>query len=180
MQYKCRVTVIDKKCFPEYQEQYLADPRSGPCPFYQVGDEFLFTRYEDEDTFWQMGKGTQCSEAWDCISRYIYTALQGGSIMRNWTNDDRLMIACCNDGTRPVIFKIERLDYKVLRLEGMACEKCAERVKAALESVPNVEWVESRLEKGWAEVFPKPGIEVPDEALCEAVQKAGYTVTRVD
>lgn len=30
--------------------------------------------------------------------------------MRNWTNDDRLMIACCNDGTRPVIFKIERID----------------------------------------------------------------------
>lgn len=23
---------------------------------------------------------------------------------------DRIMIACCNDGTRPVIFKIERID----------------------------------------------------------------------
>ncbi len=23
---------------------------------------------------------------------------------------DRMMIACCNDGTRPVIFKIERID----------------------------------------------------------------------
>ena len=30
--------------------------------------------------------------------------------MRNWTNDDRMMIPCCNDGTRPVIFKIERID----------------------------------------------------------------------
>lgn len=47
MQYKCRVTVIDKKCFSEYQEEYLADPKSGPCPFYQVGDEFLFSRYGD-------------------------------------------------------------------------------------------------------------------------------------
>lgn len=27
-----------------------------------------------------------------------------------WTNDERMMIACCNDGTRPVIFKIERID----------------------------------------------------------------------
>ena len=44
------------------------------------------------------------------ISRYVYSALQGGSIMRKWTNDDRMMIACCNDGTRPVIFKIERID----------------------------------------------------------------------
>lgn len=50
------------------------------------------------------------AEAWDVISRYIYTALQGGSIMHGWTKDDRVMIACCNDGTRPVIFKIERLD----------------------------------------------------------------------
>ena len=29
--------------------------------------------------------------------------------MKGWTNDDRMMIACCNDGTRPVIFKIERI-----------------------------------------------------------------------
>ena len=36
--------------------------------------------------------------------------LQGGSIMQGWTNDDRMMIACCNGGTRPVIFKIERID----------------------------------------------------------------------
>ena len=30
--------------------------------------------------------------------------------MHQWTNDERMMIACCNDGTRPVIFKIERID----------------------------------------------------------------------
>ena len=30
--------------------------------------------------------------------------------MQGWTNDERMMIACCNDGTRPVIFKIERID----------------------------------------------------------------------
>jgi hypothetical protein len=36
--------------------------------------------------------------------------LQGGAIMRGWTNDDRMMIACCNDGTRPVVFRIERID----------------------------------------------------------------------
>lgn len=30
--------------------------------------------------------------------------------MHGWTNDDKVMVACCNDGTRPVIFKIERID----------------------------------------------------------------------
>lgn len=36
--------------------------------------------------------------------------LQGGSIMEGWTKDENVMIASCNDGTRPVIFKIERID----------------------------------------------------------------------
>lgn len=67
---------------------------------YHAGDEFIFERYGDKDDFWHEGYGAQCSEAWDAISRYIYTALQGGSIMHGWTNDDRMMIACCSDGTR--------------------------------------------------------------------------------
>ena len=53
-----------------------------------------------------------CSEAWDAISRYIYTGLQGGSIMKGWMREENTMICCCNDGTRPVIFKIERIDYE--------------------------------------------------------------------
>ena len=125
MQHKCKVTVIDKKLFPDLQKKYLADPQSGVCPFFEVGDEFVFARYADEDTFWTMTKGRFCAEAWDCVSRYVYTALQGGAIMRGWPNDDRLMIACCNDGTRPVIFKIERMDYKVVKIDGMKCGRCA-------------------------------------------------------
>ena len=46
----------------------------------------------------------------ESVSGYVYAALQGGAIMKSWTNDDRMMIACCNDGTRSVIFKIERID----------------------------------------------------------------------
>lgn len=57
-----------------------------------------------------MMNGQFCSEAWDCISRYVYAALQGGAIMRGWTNDEKVMIACCNDGTRLMIFKLERID----------------------------------------------------------------------
>ena len=32
--------------------------------------------------------------------------------MHGWMNDDKVMIACCNDGTRPVVFKIERIDVE--------------------------------------------------------------------
>lgn len=181
MQHKCKVTVIDKKCFTDFQEQYLADPKSGECPFYNVGDEFIFERYGEEDTFWREGNGTQCAEAWDCISRYIYTALQGGSIMRNWTNDERMMIACCNDGTRPVIFKIQRMDYKVVKIKGMGCEKCAQKIKVALEGISGVESVDVKLEKGWTEVFMKKDAPVSDDTLKAAVEQyEQYHVVGID
>ena len=145
-----------------------------------MGDTFWFERYGGEDTFWREGNGTQCAEAWDCISRYIYTALQGGSIMRGWTNDERMMIACCNDGTRPVIFKIERLDYLAVKIAGMACGNCAQKVRGALEAVDGVERVEVRLEKGWAEVFPRADAQVSEAALKAAVEQSGYSVSSVE
>ena len=118
MKHRCKVTVLETKVFEDLQEEYLADPKSGPCPCFKQGDVFVFDREPDKDDYYHLGRGTRvgdggdwpCGEAWDAVNRYIYTALQGVAIMRNWTNDDRVMIACCNDGTRPVVFKIERID----------------------------------------------------------------------
>lgn len=36
MKHECKITVLDTKCFSEYQEEYLADPNSGPCPFFKI------------------------------------------------------------------------------------------------------------------------------------------------
>lgn len=110
MQYECKITVLETKCFPELQKKYLADSQSGPCPFFQAGQTFILKRTPTQDDFYHLMNGKFCGEAWDAVSRYVYTALQGGSPMHGWTNDERMMIACCNDGTRPVIFKIERID----------------------------------------------------------------------
>lgn len=44
--------------------------------------------------------------------KHRYTGLQGGSIMRGWMKEENTKITCCSDGTSPVIFKIERLDYE--------------------------------------------------------------------
>lgn len=100
--------------------------------------------------------------------------------MRDWTNDERMMIACCNDGTRPVIFKIERFDYLAVKITGMACGNCAQKVQGALEAVDGVERAEVRLEKGWAEVFPKAGAQVSEAALKAAVEQSGYSVSGVE
>ncbi len=45
MQHECRITVLETKVFPEYQEKYLADPKSGPCPCFQKGGYFFAQAY---------------------------------------------------------------------------------------------------------------------------------------
>ena len=171
MQYKCKITVIDKKVFPDLQEKFLEDPKSGACSFYEVGTEYIFERYDEEDTFWTQGNGAHCSEAWDCFSRYVYTALQGGSIMRGWTNDERMMIACCNDGTRPVIFKIERIDYKVLKVD--TDEIGQNKIVAAIQTLEGVQKVDYRHDKRFIEIFMDRNKEVSDEKIISAVNSAG-------
>ena len=82
MKHKVKVTVLDKKLYPELQQQYLADPESGACPCYNVGDEFIVLRDEGKDDYWHLGLKTLvktngdpdtvaggpkmpfCSEAW--------------------------------------------------------------------------------------------------------------------
>ncbi len=44
------------------------------------------------------------------VDKKVYPELQGGSIMKGWMKEENTMITCCNDRTRPVIFKIERLE----------------------------------------------------------------------
>lgn len=104
--HKVKLTVLRKELYSDLQEKYLANPQSGKCPFFEEGQEFII----DGEEFFRNMHGKFCAEAWDCISRYIYAGLQGGAFMRGWTKDEKVMITCCNDGTRPVIFKLERID----------------------------------------------------------------------
>lgn len=195
MQHKVKVTVIDKKLYPELQHQYCADPNAGACPCYHIGDTFIFERYGTADDFWHMGQHTltqsaypahtaaggsefpHCSEAWDAIARYIYTGLQGGSIMRGWMSDERVMIACCSDGTRPVIFKIQRMDYQVLYLTGMKEESDCKAIRQELMQIDDV--TDVRFTDTWTEVFVEK--EVREKQLRQAVAAAGaYSIQRID
>jgi uncharacterized repeat protein (TIGR04076 family) len=106
MTHRVRITILRREFFSDLAEQYLANPKTGKCPRFRDGQEFIV----DDDGFFSMMHGKFCSEAWDAISRYVYAGLQGGAIMHGWTNDEKMMIACCSDGVRPVIFRIERID----------------------------------------------------------------------
>ena len=51
MQHECRITVLETKVFTDYQEKYLADPKSGPCPCFKEGDTFVLKRTSEQDDF---------------------------------------------------------------------------------------------------------------------------------
>lgn len=58
MKHKVKVTVIDKKLYPEFQREFCSNPVAGACPCYNVGDEFVFYRDDERDDFWHMGLNT--------------------------------------------------------------------------------------------------------------------------
>ena len=73
MRYECKITVLDTKVVPDLKEQYLANPKSGACPSFKKGDTFVLKRTPEQDDFYHLMNGEFCGEAWDAISRYVYT-----------------------------------------------------------------------------------------------------------
>lgn len=59
---------------------------------------------------------------------------------------------------------------KTVKVEGMMCEGCVEKVDNALKAVPGVTSVDVNLKKGTATVEG----DADDEALVKAVVDAGY------
>ena len=70
MKHKCKITVLKRECYQDLQGKYLADPKSGPCPFFREGQEIIV----DSDNYFRMLHGTFCAEAWDC-SAVMFTPL---------------------------------------------------------------------------------------------------------
>ena len=99
--------------------------------------------------------------------------------MRGWTNDEHIMIACCNDGTRPVIFKIERLDYKVLYVNANIDEQ--NKIVDALKNIDGVTNAIYRADKNFTEIFMDRNNEVSDEKIISAVKSFGnFDIQRID
>ena len=70
-----------------------------PCPYYHEGQEFIIEKGMPESF---------CESAW----RTIYTSVD---VLRNggdfpYFKEKGVSITCCNDGLRPVVFKVERID----------------------------------------------------------------------
>ena len=96
---KCRITVLRTALFEDLRDEYMpAD--FGPCPAAKEGDVFTTGGMYGNS----MPKGF-CEYAWQAVQNYACTLAGGGKVF-----GEDYVIACCNDGIRPVIVKLESID----------------------------------------------------------------------
>ena len=57
MKHKCKITILKRECYKDLQENYLADPKSGPCPYSREEQVIMV----DSDNFFRMLNGTYSS-----------------------------------------------------------------------------------------------------------------------
>ncbi len=103
---RCRVTVLRRECYADIQGRYLDDPESGPCPRFTEGQQFMV---DGAACYSMTGKGMEiCPMAKKCIADHV-SRLHSNELAGRCgeSTADKAVIACCSDGTRPVIFKIE-------------------------------------------------------------------------
>jgi uncharacterized repeat protein (TIGR04076 family) len=100
---KCKITVLETQFNEKLAKEYGAK-NINPCPFHKVGQVFK-VGYAKPEGF--------CDEAWKAISHYVFALVHGtkGTFFDNqWVRQEGVAINSCNDGLRPVIFKLERAE----------------------------------------------------------------------
>lgn len=100
---KVRITVLKKGFEPELAKVYGVAGIS-ECPCMREGQIF-------DCVLHRMPKGF-CEEAWKCMQHYAYGLYHGSDLPfgHDWMREPGVVIATCNDGLRPVTFKLERVE----------------------------------------------------------------------
>ncbi|MDR2302449.1 MAG: TIGR04076 family protein [Deltaproteobacteria bacterium] len=100
---KVKITVLETTFNERLAKEYGVEGL-GKCPFMKEGDVFYADYAKPEGL---------CDEAWKAIYQFAFALAHGvgadsGLFYHgDWIPTPGLAIACCNDGIRPVIFKLE-------------------------------------------------------------------------
>ena len=97
---KCKITVL-KRHFDKELAKEFGVIGLGECPIHKKGQTF-FSDYAKPENF--------CDEAWKAIYQYVFALAHDSKYFYNddWIKIPGVAICSCNDGIRPVIFKIEK------------------------------------------------------------------------
>lgn len=112
---KVKITVLKTTLDQELAEEYGVEGLSA-CPMLRAGQTFYADYAKPEGL---------CDEAWKAIYQYVFSLAHGGGndlfYYGDWIRKPGVAICRCNDGLRPVIFKLEatdiqsQLDYEPVR-----------------------------------------------------------------
>lgn len=101
---RCKITVLKTTLDKELAAAYGAEGL-GAYPMLKAGQVF-YADYAKPDGF--------CDEAWKAIYQYVFALSHGADkglfYYGDWIRKPGVAICSCNDGLRPVIFKIETTD----------------------------------------------------------------------
>jgi uncharacterized repeat protein (TIGR04076 family) len=102
---KARITVLKRTFQRDLLEQEVDNETFkqgfGPCPIFTEGQTFV-----SED--WPTKPEGFCERAWPDIRHEVAMVMHGATAP--WITLTGFAVTCCNDGLRPVIFKIEQID----------------------------------------------------------------------
>lgn len=98
---KVKITVLKTTLDRELAAEYGTDGL-GPCPMMRAGQVFYADYAKPEGL---------CEEAWKAIYQYVFALAHGAEknlfYYGDWIRKPGVAICSCNDGLRPVIFKLE-------------------------------------------------------------------------
>ena len=101
---KVKITVLKTTLDTELAAEYGAEGLTA-CPMLREGQVF-YADYAKPDGL--------CDEAWKAIYQYVFALAHGAGdgpfYYGNWIRKLGVAICSCNDGLRPVIFKLEATD----------------------------------------------------------------------
>jgi len=102
---QARITILKRTFHRDLVDEYVQDEESrrqfGKCFVFEEGQTFV-----SED--WPSKPDGFCERAWPDIRHEVAMVMYGASIP--WIEEPGYTITCCNDGLRPVIFLIERVE----------------------------------------------------------------------
>ncbi|PWM72771.1 MAG: TIGR04076 family protein [Bacillota bacterium] len=100
---KVKITVLKTTFDKELADEYGVEGISS-CPMLREGQVF-YADYAKPEGF--------CDEAWKAIYQYVFALSHGVKNLfyfGDWIKEKGVAICSCNDGLRPVIFKLEATD----------------------------------------------------------------------
>lgn len=99
---KVKITVMKKTFNKELADQYGCSGIQ-PCHIYEVGQEFISEEACKPDGI--------CEDAWTAFGKYVFALATGAELFwTDWIDKKHICINSCNDGLRPVIFKLEVIE----------------------------------------------------------------------